>query len=52
MIDLSEGMTCSRCGKPTGNYHQGHYWKWCSKENRVLAEFHFCCPTLDCGAET
>lgn len=36
-------MTCSRCGRHTGNSGQGHYWAYC-KSSKKLLDFHFCCP--------
>lgn len=44
-------VVCGRCGKHTGNSHQGHYWAICQawlKQGKGLSgskrEFHFCCP--------
>jgi hypothetical protein len=41
--DRSRGMRCGQCGQYTGNFHQGHYWKWC-KVTGEMETFHFCCP--------
>lgn len=63
MYQMPDGSTscrcvvCGRCGKHTGNSHQGHYWSMCKvwlKQGRGLNEsmrdFHFCCPD-DCELE-
>lgn len=39
-------MVCDRCGRHTGNSHQGHYWAFCQDTGHTR-EFHFCCPN-DC----
>ena len=39
-------LTCSRCGRDTGNSSQGHYWGWCDV-TQSLREMHFCCPAPD-----
>ena len=51
------GMTCARCGKDTGNNHQGHYWRLCKAlltrgvpTHAAIREPHFCCPG-DCELE-
>lgn len=41
--DGERDMRCGRCGKPTGNNHQSHYWKFC-KVTGQMETFHFCCP--------
>lgn len=53
----SLGMCCGRCGKHTGNNHQGHYWGLCKvylaqgKDwKNAIRELHFCCPD-DCELE-
>lgn len=38
-----DGLVCERCGRPTGNEHQGHYFSTCSV-TMTEAGFHFCCP--------
>lgn len=43
-------MVCGRCGKHTGNSHQGHNWKFCSAKGEMAADWHFCCPD-DCELE-
>lgn len=40
-------VICARCGKHTGNAHQGHYWSKCKRTGRSEG-FHFCCPDLPC----
>lgn len=47
----SLGMLCARCGRHTGNNHQGHYWGLCKvlvaagKTGKdAIRELHFCCP--------
>lgn len=42
-------IICARCGKHTGNSHQGHYWAYC-KATGEMRDFHFCCPG-DCELE-
>lgn len=51
------GMLCGRCGKHTGNNHQGHHWTFCkvyAKQGKSIDESmrepHFCCPD-DCELE-
>lgn len=44
------GLVCARCGKPTTNQHQGHFWSVCSRTMREEG-FHFCCPGKDPGCE-
>lgn len=53
----SLGMVCGRCGKHTGNNHQGHYWGFCNaiyepgmQFKDAIREMHFCCPD-DCELE-
>lgn len=42
-------MVCGRCGRHTGNSHQGHYWSACTVTGSIR-EPHFCCPG-DCELE-
>lgn len=37
-------IVCSRCGKNTGNAHQGHYWQFCKVLGKMADKFHLCCP--------
>ena len=39
----TDGLTCARCGRPTGNEHQGHYFSTCAVTGQDTG-FHFCCP--------
>lgn len=37
------GWVCGRCGEPTGNTVQGHYWSWC-RVTQTYRQYHLCCP--------
>lgn len=39
-------IVCRRCGRHTGNSHQGHFWSYC-KITKGYRGFHLCCPD-DC----
>lgn len=39
-------IVCARCGRHTGNSHQGHHWSHCNV-TRQVEKPHFCCPD-DC----
>lgn len=49
--DRCRCIVCSRCGRHTGNAHQGHYWAHC-KVTKTRREFHLCCPDGNCELET
>lgn len=48
--DRCRCIVCSRCGRHTGNAHQGHLWGYC-KVTKTIREPHLCCPD-NCELET
>ncbi len=41
--DRCRCIVCTRCGRHTGNSHQGHYWAYCHA-TKTTRDFHLCCP--------